>query len=32
LNRTVRLYRAFSGFYGMEDTIERIVGFFRHAA
>src|SRR3954468_18488995 len=32
LNRTVRLYPAFAGFYGMEDTIERIVGFFRHAA
>src|ERR671926_1387698 len=32
LNRTVRLYPAFVGFYGMEDTIERIVGFFRHAA
>ena len=23
---------AFSGFYGMEETIERIVSFFRHAA
>src|SRR5947209_6169633 len=32
LNRTVRMYPAFAGFYGMEDTIERIVGFFRHAA
>ena len=32
LNRTLRDYPAFSGFYGMEDTIERIVGFFRHAA
>jgi serine protein kinase len=32
LNRTVRVYPAFSEFYGMEDTIERIVGFFRHAA
>src|SRR6187551_1816180 len=32
LNRTMRLYPAFAGFYGMEDTIERIVGFFRHAA
>src|SRR5215468_5636670 len=31
-NRTIRLYPAFAGFYGMEDTIERIVGFFRHAA
>src|SRR6201998_1263215 len=32
LNRTVRIYPAFAGFHGMEDTIERIVGFFRHAA
>jgi serine protein kinase len=32
LNRTIRLYPAFPGFYGMEDTIERIVSFFRHAA
>src|SRR4029453_13434487 len=32
LNRPMRLYPAFAGFYGMEDTIERIVGFFRHAA
>src|SRR3974390_114916 len=32
LNRTMRTYPAFVGFHGMEDTIERIVGFFRHAA
>src|SRR6195952_5137883 len=32
MNRTIRTYPAFSEFYGMEDTIERIVGFFRHAA
>ena len=32
LNRTIRLYPAFEGFYGMEETIERIVAFFRHAA
>src|SRR6516162_6130736 len=32
LNRTIRTYPAFAGFYGMEDTIERIVAFFRHAA
>ncbi|MCE9522099.1 MAG: PrkA family serine protein kinase [Alphaproteobacteria bacterium] len=31
-NRTIKVYRAFEGFYGMEDTIERIVGFFKHAA
>src|SRR5881392_2378420 len=32
LNRTMRVYPAFAGFYGMEETIERIVSFFRHAA
>src|ERR1700691_648513 len=32
LNRTLRTYPAFTGFHGMEDTIERIVAFFRHAA
>jgi serine protein kinase len=32
LNRTIRRYPAFAEFYGMEETIERIVGFFRHAA
>ena len=32
LNRTMRAYAAFARFYGMEETIERIVGFFRHAA
>ncbi|MBO9099867.1 MULTISPECIES: PrkA family serine protein kinase [unclassified Rhizobium] len=32
LNRTIRTYPAFEGFYGMEETIERIVAFFRHAA
>ncbi|MXP64519.1 PrkA family serine protein kinase [Roseomonas sp. M0104] len=32
LNRTIRTYPAFADFHGMEDTIERIVGFFRHAA
>ena len=31
-NRTIKIYRAFDGFYGMEDTIERIVGYFKHAA
>ena len=31
-NRTLRVYPAFADFHGMEDTIERIVGFFRHAA
>ncbi len=32
LNRTVKVYPAFKDFYGLEETIERIVGFFRHAA
>ena len=32
LNRTVRIFPAFAEFHGMEETIERIVGFFRHAA
>ncbi len=32
MNRTVRMYPTFSEFFGMEETIERIVGFFRHAA
>lgn len=31
-NRTLRIYPAFKEFYGMEDAIERIVGYFRHAA
>ncbi|TVQ58367.1 MAG: PrkA family serine protein kinase [Rhodobacteraceae bacterium] len=32
LNRTIKRYPAFHEFYGMEETIERIVSFFRHAA
>src|ERR1700689_2885529 len=32
MNRTMKIYPAFEDFYGMEETIERIVGFFRHAA
>lgn len=32
LNRTIRVFPAFADFYGMEETIERIVGFLRHAA
>src|ERR1700688_543457 len=31
-NRTIKHYKAFDCFYGMEDTIERIVGYFKHAA
>ncbi len=32
MNRTIRVYPAFSDFYGMEETVERLVSFFRHAA
>ena len=32
MNRTMRVYPAFADFHGMEETVERIVGFFRHAA
>ena len=32
MNRTIKVYSAFDGFFGMEDTIERIVGYFKHAA
>jgi serine protein kinase len=32
LNRTIKVYPAFNDFFGLEETIERIVGFFRHAA
>ncbi|HEX6102481.1 MAG TPA: PrkA family serine protein kinase [Alphaproteobacteria bacterium] len=31
-NRSLKTYPVFADFYGMEETIERIVGFFRHAA
>lgn len=31
-NRTIKRYEAFKDFYGMEDTVERIVGYFRYAA
>src|SRR5690606_36167540 len=32
MNRTIKIYPAFADFYGLEETIERIVGYFRHAA
>ena len=32
LNRTIKRYKAFYDFYGMEDTIERVVNYFRYAA
>jgi serine protein kinase len=31
-NRVIKRYPAFSEFFGMEDTIEQIVSFFKHAA
>ena len=31
-NRTIKRYESFSDFFGMEETIERIVGYFRYAA
>ncbi len=31
-NRKIKIYPAFKDFYGMEDTIENIVSFFKHAA
>jgi serine protein kinase len=32
LNRTIKRYPAFADFFGMEETIERIVGYFKYAA
>jgi len=32
MNRKLRVYPSFSDFYGMEDTIEQIVAYFKHAA
>lgn len=32
MNRTIKRYKPFKNLYGMESTIERIVGFFRHAS
>ena len=31
-NKVIKRYAQFSNFYGMEDCIEQIVSFFRHAA
>ncbi|MER9075749.1 PrkA family serine protein kinase [Mesorhizobium sp. M0904] len=31
-NRTIKIYPTFADFYGMEDTIERIAGYFRYAS
>ncbi|WP_324754864.1 PrkA family serine protein kinase [Roseovarius sp. Pro17] len=32
LNRTIKRYKPFEDLFGIEETIERIVGFFRHAS
>jgi serine protein kinase len=31
-NKVIRTYPAFRGFYGMEEVVENIVSYFRHAA
>ncbi|MCR9276592.1 MAG: PrkA family serine protein kinase [Pseudomonadaceae bacterium] len=31
-NKVIKRYPAFADFYGMEDAVEQIVSFFRHAA
>jgi len=31
-NKVIRTYPAFRGFYGLEDVVEGIVSYFRHAA
>ncbi len=31
-NKVIKRYPAFADFYGMEDSIEQVVSFFRHAA
>jgi len=31
-NKPIRIYPAFKDFYGMEDAIEQIVSYFKHAA
>ena len=32
LNRTIKIYPTLTGFFGMEDTIQRVVSYFQHAA
>jgi serine protein kinase len=32
MNRTIKHYASFPGFYGMEEAIEAVVGYFRHAS
>ena len=31
-NKVIKIYPAFREFYGMEDAIEQVVSYFRHAA
>ena len=31
-NRSIRVYPAFEDFFGMEETVERLVSYFRHAS
>ena len=31
-NKVIKIYPAFKDFYGMEEPIEQIVGFLKHAA
>src|SRR5215217_4228043 len=31
-NKVIKIYPAFREFYGMEDSIEQVVSYFRHAA
>lgn len=31
-NKVIKIYPAFKDFYGMEETVEQIVAYFRHAA
>lgn len=32
MNRKIKVYKSFENFYGMEETIEETVSFFKHAA
>ena len=32
MNRTIKKYPTMSGFFGMEETIQRVVSYFQHAA
>jgi serine protein kinase len=31
-NRTIKVYKPFSSFYGIEETIESVVSYYKHAA